>query len=122
MKKCPTCNRTYEDDTLSFCLDDGARLYTPYDPQATLLDPVSRDVEPPTTLILSPEQTSANQSIRALHSTIPAVAPLAYPRETPQTQLNRKRGGKHWIFLGGMLALVVVGLMIVLAYFAWKAN
>src|SRR5215217_3348367 len=26
MKKCPQCNRDYNDDSLSFCLDDGAEL------------------------------------------------------------------------------------------------
>ena len=26
MKRCPTCNRTYEDDALSFCLSDGSSL------------------------------------------------------------------------------------------------
>lgn len=36
MKSCPTCNRTYPDDTLAFCLVDGSVLSAPYDPQATL--------------------------------------------------------------------------------------
>ncbi len=26
MKTCPACNRTYDDDSLVYCLDDGARL------------------------------------------------------------------------------------------------
>src|SRR5690242_17769425 len=26
MKRCPTCRRDYHDDTLNFCLDDGASL------------------------------------------------------------------------------------------------
>lgn len=26
MKKCPACNRTYSDETLSFCLEDGSLL------------------------------------------------------------------------------------------------
>src|SRR4051812_44560692 len=26
MKRCPECRRDYYDDTLAFCLDDGARL------------------------------------------------------------------------------------------------
>ncbi len=26
MKQCPTCKRTYSDETLNFCLDDGSRL------------------------------------------------------------------------------------------------
>lgn len=28
MKKCPTCNKTYSDDSMSFCLEDGAPLLT----------------------------------------------------------------------------------------------
>jgi hypothetical protein len=41
MKTCPTCKRTYTDETLSFCLDDGTPLVAidqsqSYDPQATL--------------------------------------------------------------------------------------
>ena len=35
MKKCPACNRTYTDDTLKFCLEDGSSLSAAYDPQAT---------------------------------------------------------------------------------------
>ncbi|MDX6289683.1 MAG: hypothetical protein QOH42_1482, partial [Blastocatellia bacterium] len=26
MKRCPKCKRKYEDDTLKFCLEDGATL------------------------------------------------------------------------------------------------
>jgi len=26
MKRCPTCNRTFDDDTLMVCLDDGSAL------------------------------------------------------------------------------------------------
>ena len=40
MKKCPTCNRSYSDDTQSFCLEDGTPLIASYDPDATLvIDP-----------------------------------------------------------------------------------
>ena len=36
MKRCPQCNRTYSDETFSFCLEDGAVLSAPFDPDATL--------------------------------------------------------------------------------------
>jgi len=43
MKSCPTCNRTFNDDTLSFCLDDGTPLVgessTGPDSEATLVSP-----------------------------------------------------------------------------------
>lgn len=35
MKRCPQCNRTYADETLTYCLADGSLLSAPYDPDAT---------------------------------------------------------------------------------------
>lgn len=49
MKSCPTCKRTYADDTLTFCLADGALLSPPYDPHATQILPTP----PPTTIAFS---------------------------------------------------------------------
>lgn len=37
MKKCPACYRTYADDTLSFCLEDGSVLSAVYDEQVTVV-------------------------------------------------------------------------------------
>lgn len=34
MKRCPSCFRTYSDETLTFCLADGSLLSAPYDTQA----------------------------------------------------------------------------------------
>lgn len=51
MKSCPNCNRTYADDTLTFCLVDGAILSAPFDPQATLRMPAARTTNPPPTEI-----------------------------------------------------------------------
>lgn len=42
MKKCPMCSRTYSDDTFTFCLEDGALLSAPFDPDATLVLPAAR--------------------------------------------------------------------------------
>lgn len=39
MKRCPTCRRAYADETLSFCLEDGASLFSEADGPATLSDP-----------------------------------------------------------------------------------
>jgi hypothetical protein len=52
IKKCPTCNRTYSDDSITFCLADGSLLSAPFDPQATLHIPVSHHTEPPATEVL----------------------------------------------------------------------
>jgi len=55
MKKCPLCNRTYEDESLNFCLQDGAALEsvmdgaTTFDSEATVIDPKRvRPATPPT--------------------------------------------------------------------------
>ena len=57
MKRCPACNRTYSDDTLMFCADDGTQLVSdalgggeprrsPSDSQPTLIAP-SQFTPPP---------------------------------------------------------------------------
>ena len=122
MKTCPTCNRSYEDDSFAFCLDDGARLSAAYDPRSTLLGPAPRDTDPPKTAILPPELRPTKQARPPLAATILSVTPLAYPQEAPRSQPVGKRGGNVWIIFGGMLALIVVALMIVAGYLVWKAS
>ena len=55
MKRCPQCNRTYTDDALSFCLDDGSPLVgtaapSSFDPSATVQYPSTRDTSPQPTI------------------------------------------------------------------------
>lgn len=56
MKRCPTCKRTYADETLTYCLADGALLSAPYDPEATerLASPPPRDFPPTEVLPAEP--------------------------------------------------------------------
>lgn len=42
MKRCPTCGRTYADESLSYCLDDGAVLSAAYEPEQTQRIPAPR--------------------------------------------------------------------------------
>src|ERR1043166_369619 len=60
MKTCPSCHRTYEDETLKFCLDDGAALRlansASTDPNATLHLP-SQPIARPGPTIPSPQAT-----------------------------------------------------------------
>jgi formylglycine-generating enzyme required for sulfatase activity len=48
MKSCPTCNRTFE-DTMSFCLVDGAILSAPFDPLSKEDEFTKPHAEPPAT-------------------------------------------------------------------------
>ena len=59
MKRCPECNRTYSDDTIAFCLADGALLSAPYDSDATLRFP------PPKTTVQSPVEAWPGDGLRA---------------------------------------------------------
>src|SRR5438128_10278734 len=56
MKQCPACRRTYDDETLNFCLEDGATLLASYDPQATWVAPSTADDISFPTEILPSEQ------------------------------------------------------------------
>jgi serine/threonine-protein kinase len=72
MKRCPECRRDYYDDTLNFCLDDGAQLldgpalsdqYTVVMPGAPLETPTAlfdRGFEPATAIYQAPSQPSAD--------------------------------------------------------------
>jgi hypothetical protein len=59
MKQCPTCKRTFNDETLTYCLADGSLLSAPYDPDATQRLPLARPTEAP------PTEVSQSQSYRA---------------------------------------------------------
>ena len=48
MKRCPDCRRDYYDDSLLYCLDDGAAL---------LEGPASGSSEPATAILSSPDET-----------------------------------------------------------------
>ena len=122
MKSCPNCNRTYADDTLTFCLDDGALLSAPYDPHATLLIPAERHTAPARTEIL-PQAPSSVDTQPARLDTLPQTSEtLVYGAQARLGQPTEKPGGKHWLILGGVVVFAVVGLVIVLGYVAWQVN
>lgn len=70
MKQCPRCNRTYHDDSLLYCLEDGSVLATAYDPDATQLIP-----EPRTTNAPPPAATIPIHQPPAPYPPQPYVAP-----------------------------------------------
>jgi len=77
MKQCPTCQRTYTDDTLAYCLDDGSVLAAAYDPQATQIIAPPRRTDPmPTAVFLPPTQTAQQQPAPFAH-----VQPQPAPRQ-----------------------------------------
>jgi hypothetical protein len=100
MKSCPTCNRTYPDDTLAFCLADGSLLSAPYDPQATVILPSATTFIPPAAPTVA--QTTERMS-----------APSA-PAKTSTTPF--------YLVIGLLLVLIFVGGIGVIAAFLWRSS
>ncbi len=101
MKRCPTCNRTFTDPNLSFCIEDGTPLIVEAvsgpDPEATMVSPAGR------------EQTAAAGELKAPEYQPPPNFPPP-PAAVPRRKL--------WPWVIGFLALlllVLVGLGIAAA-------
>src|SRR2546425_3130075 len=101
MKRCPTCKRTFEDDTLSFCLDDGTPLVAAARPDSeeTLVLPGSSDrgARIPDT---QPYKQSSGRSTLAGDSRHPAMPPQ-------YVTLPQQR--KAWPRLLGVALVLLVG-------------
>ena len=109
MKQCPACNRSYNDDGLSFCLEDGTPLVhagadSSFDPSATLAFTPARETNPPPVNLYPPGQTPASPPA-------PPWSP-APPAYTPTPQAARKTSATPWI-IGAVAAVVVLGIGIV---------
>lgn len=59
MKRCPTCNKTYSDDSMSFCLEDGAPLLSVGGTDAP--SPGSGSFDPNMTIPFTPPRDTAGQ-------------------------------------------------------------
>jgi len=78
MKRCPKCNRTYSDETLSFCLADGALLSASFDADATLRlsGPGDAPALPKDSTSIPPESTKPNRRHFGKYVLIALVASL----------------------------------------------
>lgn len=110
MKRCPSCNRTYNDLSLNFCLEDGTPLVgeavTPSDPNATWRFPSPRDTGGPSpTEIYHQPQPLLNQVPEMAQ---PRLSPVAqYPAYQP---LPQKKSNAVWWVLGSLVVLAVLGI------------
>jgi hypothetical protein len=89
MKRCPSCQRAYTDDSLVFCLEDGSTLLTERadasDLPATLIIPDPRLTNParPETFRPNPVPTTQAQPPRA-YSAQPPPNPVWPPPQIPR--------------------------------------
>lgn len=103
MKACPTCKRTYADETLRFCLDDGSVLTSLDDQNATLQLPVPPPTQPP----VRPPQPSTMVAVQQ---------PNLYSRGKQQRP-EEKQGTRLAVVIGIVLAAVgLVGAGMLLSF------
>ncbi|MGZ5437092.1 MAG: PAN domain-containing protein [Pyrinomonadaceae bacterium] len=126
MKSCPTCNRTYPDDTLAFCLMDGSVLSAPHGAEQTLRIPQARTTNSPATEIL-PETTVPGGPPLHVQSTIHALRPQV-PAIHHETAISERSQAKRtvWPWLLVAIAVLVFGIfavrMLASAFFGNKKS
>ncbi len=92
MKICPKCGKTYNDESLNFCLDDGSMLnqtFSGNDMPATVLINQPRATDP--------VQTFGNQTPQQNWATPVQVGTAA-----------AKKGSRTWLWVAGILGAVVL--------------
>ena len=120
MKRCPTCNRTYADLSLNFCLDDGTPLASDAAPttdlNATIRYPPPRDTsEPPPTEIYRPAQAAPSPRPT---TPPPSPSPPQPQQWTPGPTPPAKRSNVIWWVLGGLLAVLIIGVGLAAVFIA----
>jgi len=111
MKTCPTCLRAYEDDTLVYCLDDGARLFdaeTTREADATLNLPVAPTINSSAALPKG-QPTSANP--QPTITARPEQFRAGYSPRAGAAQVKPHRSSLPWVF-AIVLVLGVSGVVI----------
>jgi TonB family protein len=115
IKRCPTCNRTYSDETISFCLADGSLLSAPY--------PASQK-EPPPTEILLPPTRAVPPPTRPAEPAVPTITSLPEPRvfSTSADVTYRNNSALTWILFSLAAALLLTGVVLVIRYVLREPN
>ncbi|HEY2867012.1 MAG TPA: hypothetical protein VGJ02_07965 [Pyrinomonadaceae bacterium] len=113
MKICPRCQRTYTDDNLNFCLDDGV-----------VLQQAGGAAEPPATVFMN-QPPPTNPQVAQLSQ--PVVQPAW--NTAPQPQFGapvKKKSSKAWIWavliLGAVVILCGGGLVGLFVYIASQSS
>ena len=115
MKSCPACNRTYADEMLNFCLEDGSILSAPDEPDKTLqisvpqtsdsiLTKVSYQNAKPADTIQSPMPTMASPQL-----------PITYSEKAPAQTIRERPNNKLWLAVGvlGFIAVASIAVAII---------
>jgi hypothetical protein len=121
MKSCPSCNRIYTDNTLTYCLEDGAILVAAYDPQSTLQIPAARATEPPATEILRDPLTPGSRQPLPQQAAMREPTPFSYPRGAVAENPPQNPSGKMSKAVMAIIGVLAAGVL-VLGYMLWRNN
>ncbi|HKP36159.1 MAG TPA: DUF4440 domain-containing protein [Pyrinomonadaceae bacterium] len=106
MKRCPTCKRSFEDDSLSYCLDDGTPLTAEAPSQSGLQEtivtsgpPAVNNELPATQYAQLPGKATVSASGLDIPN-LPSYSPAPPPRRT-----------WPWV-VGGLTILLLIGIVI----------
>ena len=117
MKRCPNCNRTYTDQALNFCLEDGTPLLDASPPATesneTMRYGAARDTNPPPTEIYRPAAPAPQ-----MPPPVANRAPHFQPQWSPMPIAQPRKSSAVWWVLGGLAVLVVLGIGIVVILLA----
>jgi hypothetical protein len=110
MKRCPNCHRTYTDEALNFCLEDGTPLIVAV-PSPLENSETRRYVAPPTE-VYRPAPT-ANPAPPTINR-----APHFQGQYSPMPVVQQRKSNAVWWILGGVVVLGVIGVGVVVMLLA----
>lgn len=116
MKRCPSCNRTFTDVSLNFCLEDGTPLVsdTGVDPGATIRYTDSRETKPRVTEVYSPAPAQIPR--QPVRYETPAAGTAPPDQWSPLPPMPPRKSNAVWWILGGIVVagVVVVGVAVMI--------
>jgi hypothetical protein len=121
MKSCPACQRTYADEMLTFCLEDGSVLSASYDEHKTQQIPNPPATDSILTKISYPTAKPSNPT-QPLMPTMPSPEiPYVHTEEAARNQ-KRVKGtdNKLWLAVGGLIILALSAVIIIMLFNANK--
>lgn len=99
MKTCPRCNKTYSDENLNFCLDDGS-----------VLEQAGGNALPETVMLNQPRMTIPTQQMPSQQYPMPQGTQPAWNTSPQQYSMQPpKKSSKTWVWV-----LLILGVLVLL--------
>ncbi|HKR01583.1 MAG TPA: lysylphosphatidylglycerol synthase transmembrane domain-containing protein [Pyrinomonadaceae bacterium] len=118
MKSCPVCHRTYADETIAFCLDDGAVLSAPSDnEQATLA--LSDPVPSPTKESTAPEKKAGSKKLTPIGIIFALLGLLLFAYFVWKSDTGEITRGIKNLGAGFLLVLAISAIRYVVRTLGW---